>query len=100
MSMSRSYDSAPCWCGGQGGIRTPGTVARTPHFECGAIDHSATSPWPAGRKHPTVGRYVAKARWRDKCGGRRQLIQAGDELLHGGDGLGRRGVEILNQLLQ
>src|SRR5271156_654256 len=30
--------------GGEGGIRTPGTLARTPHFECGAIDHSATSP--------------------------------------------------------
>jgi hypothetical protein len=30
--------------GGEGGIRTPGTVTRTPHFECGAIDHSATSP--------------------------------------------------------
>jgi Malate/L-lactate dehydrogenase len=30
--------------GGEGGIRTPGTFARTPHFECGAIDHSATSP--------------------------------------------------------
>lgn len=32
--------------GGEGGIRTPGTVTRTPHFECGAIDHSATSPEP------------------------------------------------------
>src|SRR5262245_11004775 len=31
-------------CGGEGGIRTPDTVARMPHFECGAIDHSATSP--------------------------------------------------------
>src|SRR3954453_16820338 len=31
-------------CGGEGGIRTHGTVARTPHFECGTIDHSATSP--------------------------------------------------------
>ncbi len=30
--------------GGEGGIRTLGTVARTPHFECGAFDHSATSP--------------------------------------------------------
>jgi hypothetical protein len=30
--------------GGEGGIRTPDTVARMPHFECGAIDHSATSP--------------------------------------------------------
>ena len=31
-------------CGGEGGIRTPGTVARTSHFECDAFDHSATSP--------------------------------------------------------
>ncbi len=31
--------------GGEGGIRTPGTVARTPHFECGPIDHSGTSPF-------------------------------------------------------
>src|SRR5262249_18227951 len=30
--------------GGEGGIRTPGTVTRTPHFECGAFNHSATSP--------------------------------------------------------
>lgn len=35
--------------GGEGGIRTPGTLARTPHFECGAIDHSATSPWTRER---------------------------------------------------
>jgi hypothetical protein len=31
-------------CGGQGGIRTPGTVTRTPHFECGAFNRSATCP--------------------------------------------------------
>ena len=30
-------------CGG-GGIRTHGTVTSTPHFECGAFDHSATPP--------------------------------------------------------
>ena len=30
--------------GGERGIRTPGTLARTSHFECDAIDHSATSP--------------------------------------------------------
>jgi hypothetical protein len=29
---------------GERGIRTPGTVARTPHFECGPIDHSGISP--------------------------------------------------------
>ena len=35
--------------GGEGGIRTHDTVARMPHFECGAFDHSATSPlrWSA-----------------------------------------------------
>jgi hypothetical protein len=31
--------------GGEGGIRTPDTVTRMPHFECGAFNHSATSPW-------------------------------------------------------
>lgn len=35
----------PC---GERGIRTPGTVARTPHFECGPIDHSGISPCVAG----------------------------------------------------
>lgn len=30
--------------GGEGGIRTHGTLAGTPHFECGTFDHSATSP--------------------------------------------------------
>jgi site-specific DNA recombinase len=30
---------------GEGGIRTHGTVSHTPHFECGAFDHSATSPY-------------------------------------------------------
>jgi hypothetical protein len=39
-----------CHDGGEGGIRTPGTLARTPHFECGAIDHSATSPGPTARR--------------------------------------------------
>lgn len=30
--------------GGEGGIRTHVTLSRKPHFECGAFDHSATSP--------------------------------------------------------
>ena len=30
--------------GGEGGIRTLGTVARTPVFETGPIDRSGTSP--------------------------------------------------------
>ena len=31
-------------CGGETGIRTLGTLTGTPHFECGAFDHSAISP--------------------------------------------------------
>ena len=36
--------------GGERGIRTPGTVARTPHFECGPIDHSGISPMTVPEK--------------------------------------------------
>jgi hypothetical protein len=32
------------YLGGEGGIRTPDTVTRMPHFECGAFNRSATSP--------------------------------------------------------
>jgi hypothetical protein len=35
------------YSGGEGGIRTPDRLAPMPHFECGAFNHSATSP---GRK--------------------------------------------------
>jgi hypothetical protein len=38
--------------GGEGGIRTLGTLAGTPDFESGTIDHSATSPRCEGE---TVG---------------------------------------------
>src|SRR3954467_2295616 len=34
----------PGWYGGEGGIRTPGTLSGTPVFKTGAINHSATSP--------------------------------------------------------
>ena len=34
---------------GKTGIRTLGTVARSPHFECGPIDHSGISPYNAPR---------------------------------------------------
>ncbi len=36
--------------GGEGGIRTPDGVAPMPHFECGAFNHSATSPRCAALK--------------------------------------------------
>lgn len=30
---------------GEGGIRTPGTLSCTQHFQCCTINHSATSPF-------------------------------------------------------
>lgn len=32
------------WTGGRGGIRTHGTLAGTPVFKTGALNHSATLP--------------------------------------------------------
>ncbi len=37
---------------GKRGIRTPGTVTRTPHFECGPIDHSGIFPIPCRKRSP------------------------------------------------
>src|SRR5579884_633536 len=55
----------PCRRGGEGGIRTPDTVARMPHFECGAFNHSATSPRHAAR-FGLAALYLAAARRRNK----------------------------------
>jgi hypothetical protein len=64
--------------GGEGGIRTPDTVARMPHFECGAFNHSATSPerksQAASRRGDVFsggvaakqGRVPAPRRWRQE----------------------------------
>ena len=41
-------DSHGSICGGEGGIRTPGTRKRTIDFESTALDHSATSPKQMG----------------------------------------------------
>ena len=41
-------DSHGSMCGGEGGIRTPGTRKRTIDFESTALDHSATSPKQMG----------------------------------------------------
>ena len=51
-----------CGSGGEGGIRTPDTLAGTPHFECGAFNHSATSPRgfdASAKRPPVVAAYVA-----------------------------------------
>ena len=46
---SRNYLIYTLYCGKRG-IRTPGTVARTPHFECGPIDHSGIFPFKSVAK--------------------------------------------------
>jgi hypothetical protein len=43
-SFRTSLDRLRLAGGGEGGIRTHGTVTRTPDFESGTFDHSATSP--------------------------------------------------------
>jgi hypothetical protein len=54
--------------GGEGGIRTPDTVTRMPHFECGAFNRSATSPEAEkGLKKPQLdGGYLTKRAGTDK----------------------------------
>jgi hypothetical protein len=39
-----SLDGVKQYNGGEGGIRTHGSVNATPDFESGTFDHSATSP--------------------------------------------------------
>src|SRR6185436_4704385 len=39
----------PSFPGGEGGIRTHGTVSRTQHFQCCQFSHSCTSPWNSGQ---------------------------------------------------
>ncbi len=43
---------------GETGIRTLGTVARSPHFECGPIDHSGISPFSLRREGDSNPRYA------------------------------------------
>ena len=44
LGMSAALGPKPATAGGEGGIRTHGTVTGTPDFESGTFDHSATSP--------------------------------------------------------
>src|SRR3954470_10745751 len=54
--------------GGEGGIRTPDRLAPMPHFECGAFDHSATSPGAnSGDSSPAVGASSRRG-WRARQG--------------------------------
>ena len=46
--MGRIWSAVFCF-GGKTGIQTLGTVARSPHFECGPIDHSGIFPCSVGK---------------------------------------------------
>src|SRR6201997_4174260 len=59
MFRPRSAPVAMDETGGEGGIRTPDTVARMPHFECGAFNHSATSPKLKARGLSVVAQYLS-----------------------------------------
>ena len=43
-SKSKNAPRLGAFFGGEGGIRTHGSLATSPHFECGALVHYATSP--------------------------------------------------------
>src|SRR5437879_2961554 len=63
--------------GGEGGIRTPDRLAPMPHFECGAFDHSATSPGSQNGavQPPRSGRVLGEDGGSDKA--RRPRIPRG-----------------------
>ncbi len=64
----QSFQLVAKFRGGEGGIRTPDRLAPMPHFECGAFDHSATSPgaiW--GDSSPAVGASSRRG-WRTRQG--------------------------------
>src|SRR6266478_4921911 len=64
--------------GGEGGIRTPDRLAPMPHFECGAIDHSATSPGAmTGGLPPSVGRSSRRG-WLARQGAAGEKIGPGE----------------------
>ena len=48
-------------CGGEGGIRTPETLAGLPAFQAGALGHYATSPFFEKRAHCTSVSPLKKA---------------------------------------
>jgi hypothetical protein len=54
--------------GGEGGIRTPDRLAPMPHFECGAFNHSATSPGANQGRAPGSGVVLGHDAGGDKAG--------------------------------
>src|SRR6266545_2965297 len=44
LNSTLSTHNASLYSGGEGGIRTHGTVSRSQHFQCCQFNHSCTSP--------------------------------------------------------
>jgi hypothetical protein len=67
--------------GGEGGIRTPDRLAPMPHFECGAFDHSATSPGAMAGDlvSPRSGRVLGEDGGPDKAVGPTNSAASGRE---------------------
>ena len=63
------YQALMSTIGGEGGIRTPDRLAPMPHFECGAFDHSATSPGAITGARPRSGRVLGEDGGPDKARG-------------------------------
>ena len=59
--------------GGEAGIRTLDALTSMPHFECGAFDHSATSPRSDGAPQERPGRERAVSAWSDACQAEKRL---------------------------
>jgi heat shock protein HspQ len=86
--------------GGEIGIRTLGTVAGTPHFECGAFDHSAISPraWNAQGLAPLVFAKSALSLCPSACqgvlarGGKEPYLQMMTHVIHTANRLPAAGV--------
>ena len=78
--------------GGEGGIRTPDRLAPMPHFECGAFNHSATSPRRAksGANPRGRGRVLGEDGRPDKApkqelrkdGGEKRVVRANGAAFH------------------
>jgi hypothetical protein len=75
--------------GGEGGIRTPDRLAPMPHFECGAFNHSATSPganqepelpWSGGvLGHDGRGDKAAEGIFRNETAHKKPFFDAADQ---------------------
>src|ERR1051326_8866204 len=48
-------------CGGEGGIRTHGTVPRTQHFQCCQFSHASTSPKGGRRKAEGKAAFISSS---------------------------------------